>query len=111
MNESTDKPSVSPVQIQFEAFISPINNNNNNNNNNVRSQSQTTSNNEQLIIYAAPVIQMQLSSRCKETIERLREIKKEKALLLAIINPQTTKIPARKSDEQQQYAYRFLRFF
>jgi hypothetical protein len=95
MNESTDRPSVSPVQIQFEAFISPINNNG-------RSQSLATSNNEQLIIYAAPVIQMQLSSRCKETIERLRDIKKEKSLLLAIINPQTTKIPTKQRDDQQQ---------
>ncbi len=100
MNESTDGLSVSPVQIQFQSFIPPTNNNNNNN---IRSQSLTTSNNEQLIIYAAPVIQMQLSSRSKETIDRLKEIKKEKALLLAIINPpQTPKIPVKQRDDQQQ---------
>jgi hypothetical protein len=98
MNESTDGLSVSPVQIQFQSFIPPTNNNNNNN---IRSQSLTTSNNEQLIIYAAPVIRMQLSSRCKETIDRLREIKKDKSLLLAIVNPQTS-IKQRDDQQQQQ---------
>jgi hypothetical protein len=101
MNESTNRSSVSPVQIQFEAFISPTTNNNNNNNN-VRSPSLTTSNNEQLIIYAAPVIQMQLSSKYKETIDRLREIKKDKSLLLAIVNPHTSKIPIKQHNDQQK---------
>jgi hypothetical protein len=45
---------------------------------------------------------MQLSSRCKEIIDRLKEIKKEKSLLLAVINPQTAKIPIKQRDDQQQ---------
>lgn len=93
MKESAaDQSTGSPVQIHFESFISP---------NPTRLQPTSTTN-EQLIIYAAPVIQMHLSSRCKETIDRLREIKKEKSLLLAIVNPQTTKIPVKQRDEQQQ---------
>jgi len=98
MNESNDDSSSSPVRTQFQSFISPINNNS-------RSQqtsSSPSSNNEQLIIYAAPVIQMQLSSRCKETIDRLKEIKKEKSLLLAVINPPTPKILTKQRDDQQQ---------
>jgi hypothetical protein len=95
MNESNDDSSTSPVRTQFQSFISPINNNS-------RSQQTSSSNNEQLIIYAAPVIQMQLSSRCKEIIDRLKEIKKEKSLLLAVINPQTAKIPIKQRDDQQQ---------
>jgi len=95
MNESNDDSSSSPVRTQFQSFISPINNNS-------RSQQTSSSNNEQLIIYAAPVIQMQLSSRCKETIDRLKEIKKEKSLLLAVINPPTPKILTKQRDDQQQ---------
>jgi hypothetical protein len=45
---------------------------------------------------------MQLSSRCKETIERLKDIKKEKSLLLAVINPPTPKMHAKQHDDQQQ---------
>lgn len=109
MNESSENSttSLSPIQIKFQPFISPINKD---------SYSQSTpppsspttkggataASNEQLIIYAAPVIQMQLSSRCKETIDRLKQIKKEKSLLLAIINPQTNKIPLKQRDNQQQ---------
>lgn len=90
MKDSTDQS----VQIHFESFISPKPS---------RTQLNSgVSNNEQLIIYAAPVIQMHLSSRCKETIDRLREIKKEKSLLLAIVNPPTSKIPVKQRDEQQQ---------
>ena len=92
MKESTGDSSASPVHLQFESFVSPITNNHS------RTQSAAMSNNEQLIIYAAPVIQMQLSSRCKETIDRLKEIKKEKGVVLAIINPQTS----RHRDGQQQ---------
>lgn len=96
MDETTDGTTMSPVHIQFEPFVSPMNNSS-------RFQNITSNNNnEQLIVYAAPVIQMQLSSHCKETINRLKEIKKEKALLLAIINPQTSKIPVKQQDDQQQ---------
>ncbi len=96
MNESSTLP---PAQIQFESFVSPMNNNTHHSS---RPQRLSASNNEQLIIYAAPVIRMQLSSRCKETVERLKEIKKEKSLLLAVINPQTSKIPMKQRDDQQQ---------
>ena len=95
MNQSSEESSAPSVQIQFESFISPINNNS-------RLHCISSPNNEQLIVYAAPVIQMQLSSRCKETIERLKEIKKEKSLLLAVINPQAAKTSAKQHDDQQQ---------
>ena len=96
MNESGHGSTSPSIHIKFESFVSPVNNNS-------RSQhSSASSNNEHLIIYAAPVIQMQLSSCCKETIDRLKQIKKEKSLLLAIINPQTTKIPVKQHDNQQQ---------
>jgi hypothetical protein len=96
MNESTTEPSTPSTLIKFESFISPINANN------TRSQSHSSQNNEQLIIYAAPVIQMHLSSRCKETIDRLKEIKKEKSVLIAVINPQTSKASIKQREEQQQ---------
>jgi hypothetical protein len=95
MNESDQTSATPSVHMKFEQFVSPTNNNS-------RSQNTSAANNEQLIIYAAPVIQMQLSSRCKETIDRLKEIKKEKSLLLAVINPQTPKIPIKQHDNQQQ---------
>lgn len=95
MNSSNDTSSTPSVQIQFESFISPIDNNS-------HLQSISSPNNEQLIVYAAPVIQMQLSSRCKETIERLKEIKKEKSLLLAVINPPTPKTSVKQQDDQKQ---------
>ncbi|CAF1352372.1 unnamed protein product [Rotaria sordida] len=95
MDETNDGSSKSPVHIQFESFISPMNNSNIN-------SRISSGKDEQLIIYAAPVIQMQLSSHCKETINRLKEIKKEKSLLLAIINPQISKIPVKQHDDQQR---------
>jgi hypothetical protein len=98
VNDSDHESTTPSVHIKFEPYISPITNNNNNS----RSQNATSVNNEQLIIYAAPVIQMQLSSRCKETIDRLKDIKKERSVLLAVINPQTPKIPVKQHDNQQQ---------
>ncbi len=95
MNSSDERPSEPTVQIEFESFISPINTNS-------RLHTMSSPNNEQLIVYAAPVIQMQLSSRCKETIERLKEIKKQKSLLLAVINPQPQKTSVKQHDDQQQ---------
>jgi hypothetical protein len=70
--------------------------------NSSRSTHLPTSNQEQLVVYAAPVIQMQLSSRCKETIDRLKAIKKEKSLLLAVINPSPSKTTMKTADDQQQ---------
>ncbi|CAF0959678.1 unnamed protein product [Adineta ricciae] len=101
VNESNDGSSTPSVRLEFESFISPIVNNS-------RLHSISSPNNEQLIVYAAPVIQMQLSSRCKETIERLKEIKKEKSILLAIINPPIPKTPARQYDDQQQSEKKLL---
>ncbi|CAF1426187.1 unnamed protein product [Adineta ricciae] len=95
VNESNDGSSTPSVRLEFESFISPIIHNS-------RLHSISSPNNEQLIVYAAPVIQMQLSSRCKETIERLKEIKKEKSILLAVINPPIPKAPAKQHDDQQQ---------
>lgn len=103
MNESNDNSLSSPLQIKFQSFISPINNNSTNPTRSQQASSSSSSvNNEQLIIYAAPVIQMQLTSRCKETIDRLKDIKKEKSLLLAVINPQNSKLPVKQRDDQQQ---------
>ncbi|CAM4758221.1 unnamed protein product [Rotaria magnacalcarata] len=107
IDETNDSSTLTPVHVQFESFVSPVNSNsriqnsgsNNNNNNN---------NNEQLIIYATPVIQIQLSSHCKETINRLKDIKKEKSLLLAIVNPQTSKIPVKQHKDQQQLDKKIL---
>jgi hypothetical protein len=95
MNSTDEGPSTPSVQIEFESFISPINTNS-------RLHTMSSPNNEQLIVYAAPVIQMQLSSRCKETIERLKEIKKQKSLLLAVINPPPQKTSVKQHDDQQQ---------
>ena len=94
-NHSQRAASAPPVHIEFESFISPRSPS-------TRSAHVNMSNEEQLIVYAAPVIQMQLTSRCKETIERLKEIKKEKSILLAVINPSVSKHVPKTSDDLQQ---------
>ena len=95
MNKSSDGPSTIPAHIQYELFTSSINNN-------LCSQCVSSSDSEQLIIYGAPVTQMQLSSNCKEIINRLKEIKKEKSLLIAVINPRTLKVSMKHHDDQQR---------
>ena len=86
INDSAEPISSNPMHIGFEAFMSPMNN-------------AAGSSQDQLIVYAAPVIQMQLSSRSKETLERLKEIKKEKSFLLAVVNPKAT---TKSVDDSQQ---------
>ena len=95
MNDGKHDSATPAVHIEFECFISPLHSA-------PRSNHSNSSNQEQLIVYAAPVIQMQLSSRCKETIDRLREIKKAKSLLLTVINPHSSKTPVKPPDDQQQ---------
>lgn len=56
---------------------------------------------DQLIVYAAPVLQSQLISRCKETGERLKEIKKEKNSILTTTAKQPTR-QCQPNDDQQQ---------
>ena len=98
MNESSGGSSTPPVHIEFESFISPINKLTNHN---FRSQHLSPHNTEQLIVYAAPVIQTQLSSRCKQISERLKEIKKEKSPLLAAINKTPIKHHQQHEDQQR----------
>ena len=95
MNKPSDGSSTTPVHIQFELFTSPLKNDS-------RSQCVSSNDSEQLIVYGAPVTQIQLSSNLKEIINRLKEIKKEKSLLIAVINPQILKVSTKHYDDQQQ---------
>jgi hypothetical protein len=98
MNEASGGSATPPVHIEFESFVSPLNKLLTSNS---RSQYLSPHNTEQLIVYAAPVIQTQLSSRCKETSERLKEIKKEKSTLLSAINKAPKKHQQQHEDQQQ----------
>ncbi|CAF1008539.1 unnamed protein product [Adineta steineri] len=95
MNETSGGSSTPPVHIEFESFVSPVNTRNT-----ISSHylSPHTTSTDQLIVYAAPVIQSQLSSRCKQTGERIKEIKKDKSTLLTNIS----KTPVKQSQPQQQ---------
>ncbi len=95
MNESSgDGSATPPVHIEFETFVSPVNRLTYNS----RSHHLSPHNTEQLIVYAAPIIQSQLSSRSRETIERLKELKKEKSTLATTI----AKTSAKYLHQQQQ---------
>jgi hypothetical protein len=95
MNEADGSGAATPpVHIEFETFVSPINRLTYNS----RSHHLSPNNTEQLIVYAAPVIQSQLAARCRETSERLKEIKKEKTALVTTI----TKTPTKHLHQQQQ---------
>jgi hypothetical protein len=98
MNESSSGSSTPPVHIEFESFKAPVNKLSTLNS---RSPHLSPHNNEQLIIYAAPIIQSQLSSRSKETVERLKEIKKDKSTLLSVVNKTPTKQQQQHEDQQQ----------
>ena len=100
MKESSDGSATPPVHIEFETFVPPISKLLNHN---IRSPNLSPHNNEQLIVYAAPVIQTQLSSRCKETVERLKKIKKEKSILLSVINKTPSKYEQQQHKDPQQY--------
>ncbi len=99
MNETSSGSATPPVHIEFVSFISPINKLTT-----YRSRSSHLSphNTEQLIIYAAPVIQTQLSSRCKETAERLKELKKDKTTLFTLINKTPIKQQHQQHEDAQQ---------
>ena len=95
MNESVEGGSTTPpVHIEFESFVSPVNRLTSHS----RSQHLSPHNTEQLIVYAAPILQSQLASRSRETIERLKELKKEKSALVTSI----TKTPSKHHQQQQQ---------
>jgi hypothetical protein len=97
MNESSGGSGTPPVHIEFASFKSPTNKLNTFNS---RLSNLSPHNTEQLIVYAAPVIQTQISSRCKETVERLKELKKDKSTLLSATNKTPTKNP---QQQQQQH--------
>jgi hypothetical protein len=99
MNEASGGSTTPPVHIEFEAFVSPLNKLIAHNS---RSQHLSPHNTEQLIVYAAPVIQTQLSSRCKETAERLKEIKKEKSTLVSAVTKTPTKHQQQQHEDHQQ---------
>ncbi len=96
MNESGAGSSTPPVHIEFETFVSPLNTRATNN-----SRYLSPHSTDQLIVYAAPIIQSQLSTRCKDTAARLKEIKKDKSVLLASINKTPTKQHQLLEDPQQ----------
>ena len=99
MNESSGGASTPPVHIEFESFVSPVGKILTNN---ARCSQISTHNTEQLIVYAAPVIQSEISTMSKETGERLKEVKKEKASLTASINKTPVKAHYQQHDDQQQ---------
>ena len=100
MNESSGGSSTPPVHIEFESFVSPLHKSTTLTSS--RSQHLTSHSTDQLIIYAAPIIQSQLSSRSKEIAERLKEVKKDKTALLAIMNKAPMPKPAQQHEDQQQ---------
>ena len=100
MNECSYGASTPPVHIEFESFVSPMSKQNSANS---RSHHLLPHNTEQLIVYAAPVIQIPLSSRCKEISERLKGIKKEKSALTTSINKPPKKQQQQQHEDPQQY--------
>ncbi|CAF0940712.1 unnamed protein product [Rotaria sordida] len=98
INESGGEPSTPPINIEFEIFHSPVNKLTTYDS---RLQHLSPHTTEQLIVYAAPIIQSQLSLRCRETAERLKEVKKEKSALLAVVNKTLTKHHQQHEDQQQ----------
>ncbi|CAF2552651.1 unnamed protein product [Rotaria sp. Silwood2] len=98
INESSGEPSTPPINIEFEIFHSPFNKLTTYNS---RLQHLSPHNSEQLIVYAAPIIQSQLSAHCREAAERLKEVKKEKSALLAVVNKAPTKHHLQHEDQQQ----------
>jgi hypothetical protein len=98
MNESSGGGSTPPVHIEFETFISPIIRASNST---LRSPQLLSHHTDQLIVYAAPILQSQLSSRCRETHDRLKELKKDKTTLTALVNKIPSKHHAQHEDQQQ----------
>jgi hypothetical protein len=98
MNESSGGAATPPVHIEFETFISPVTKQSNHT---ARSQNLSAHNTDQLIVYAAPIIQSHLSLRRKETLERLKVLKKDKTTLTAIVNKTPSKHHQQHEDQQQ----------
>ena len=98
MDELKGSSSTSPVHIEFETFISPVNKLTTNTSRFQQSSPPITG---QLITHAVPAIQTQLSSRYKETEERLKEIKEERLMLLKSVNKTPTKHYRQHEDQQQ----------
>ncbi|CAF0922143.1 unnamed protein product [Rotaria sp. Silwood1] len=98
INESSNERSTPKINIEFETFHSPFNKLTTYDS---RLQHLSPHNSEQLIVYAAPVIQSQLSACCRETAERLKEVKKEKSALLAAVNKAPIKHHQQHEDQQQ----------
>ena len=96
MNETSGDSSIPTVHIEFESFISPVDTQST-----MSSRYLSPHTTDQLIVYAAPVLQSQLISRCRETGERLKEIKKEKNSVLTATAKQPTK-QCQPNDDQQQ---------
>ncbi|CAF1527991.1 unnamed protein product [Adineta ricciae] len=102
VNETSGDSSVPTVHIEFESFISPVDIQST-----MNSRYLSPHTTDQLIVYAAPVLQSQLIARCRETGERLKEIKKEKTSVLTA----TAKQPAKQcqpNDDQQQTEKKYL---
>ncbi|CAF4474134.1 unnamed protein product, partial [Rotaria socialis] len=98
IKESSGDSSATPAQVEFETFRPPSNKMTTYS---ARVQQTSAIHSEQLIVYAAPVIQSQVSSRCKETVERLKEIKKEKSTLLTQVNKTPSKQYLQQDAQQQ----------
>ncbi|UJR36286.1 hypothetical protein I4U23_029015 [Adineta vaga] len=103
VNETTEGgSSTPPVHIEFESFVSPVNIRST-----INSRYLSPHTTDQLIVYSAPVLQSQLVSRCKDTGERLKEIKKAKTSLAATIAKTPTK-QSQPNDDQQQTEKKLL---
>lgn len=98
MNDVDCSGTSPPASIEFQSFISPINRSTHTSS---RSPHLSPHHTEQLIVYAAPIIQSQIVARCKETSERLKEIKKEKSLLITATNKPLNKSLSQHDDSQQ----------
>lgn len=98
MNDVDCSGASAPASIGFQSFVSPITRSGNASS---RSPHLSPHHTEQLIVYAAPIIQSQITERCKETSDRLKEIKKEKSTLLTTINKPLSKSISLHEDSQQ----------
>ena len=99
MNESSGGASTPPVHIEFESFVSPMAKSSSSN---ARMSQISSHNTEQLIVYAAPIIQSEISSMSKVANERLKELKKDKTNVTALINKTPVKTHHQQHDDQQQ---------
>lgn len=99
IKESAENSSTALVRPEFEPLRPQFNKSTALNS---RLQNLSPVNSEQLIVYSAPVIQEQISSRCKQTSERLKEIKKEKSTLITTVTKTSSKPQQQQHDDPQQ---------